>query len=121
MSTTADPISEIKNRLDILDVVGQKVTLKKAGSTFKGLCPFHSEKTPSFVVFPDKGNYHCFGCGANGDIFSFVMKTENLDFAEALRVLAARAGIQLKPRHTDDEAAGRRGGLVQLLEQAVLF
>src|SRR5258708_5463305 len=121
MSTSADPIAEIKARLDVVDVVGQKVTLKKAGSTYKGLCPFHSEKSSSFVVFPDKGNYHCFGCGANGDVFSFVMKTENLDFADALRELAARAGVTLKPRHGDDEAGKRRGELIHLIEQAVLY
>jgi DNA primase len=121
MNTTADPIAEIKSRLDVVDVVGQKVTLKKAGSTYKGLCPFHSEKTPSFVVFPDKGNYHCFGCGANGDIFSFVMKTENLDFADALRELAARAGVTLRAKRGDDEASRRRGELIQLVEQAVLY
>jgi DNA primase len=121
MSTTADPIAEIKSRLEIADVVGQKVALKKAGSTLKGLCPFHSEKTPSFVVFPDKGNYHCFGCGANGDIFSFVMRTENIDFAEALRELAGRAGVALKSRHADDGTGKRRGELIQLLEQATLY
>ncbi len=121
MSQSADPITEIKARLDVVDVVGQKVALKKAGSTFKGLCPFHSEKSPSFVVFPDKGNYHCFGCGANGDIFSFIMKTENLEFSDALKELATRAGIELKPRRADDGAGKRRGELTQLLEQATLF
>src|SRR5947209_17345893 len=121
MSTSVDPIAEIKSRLDVVDVVGQKVSLKKAGSTFKGLCPFHSEKSPSFVVFPDKGNYHCFGCGANGDIFSFVMKSENLEFADALRELAARAGVELKARRVDDEGGKRRGELIQLLEHAALF
>lgn len=121
MSPSADPIAEIKTRLDVVDVVGQKVTLKKAGQTFKGLCPFHGEKTPSFVVFPDKGNYHCFGCGANGDIFTFIMKTENLDFAEALRVLATRAGVELKPRLTEDANQRRRTQLSELLEQATLF
>lgn len=121
MSTSADPIAEIKARLDAVDVVGQKVALKKAGQTFKGLCPFHPEKTPSFVVFPDKGNYHCFGCGANGDIFTFVMKTENLDFAEALQVLAKRAGVELKPRLSENAAERRRKQLSELLEQAVLF
>jgi DNA primase len=121
MSAVADPIAEIKSRLDVVDVVGQKVTLKKAGSTYKGLCPFHSEKTPSFVVFPDKGNYHCFGCGANGDIFSFVMKTENLDFSDALRELAARAGVTLAAKRGDDESGRRRGELTQLIEQSVLY
>lgn len=121
MSVSADPIADIKSRLDVADVVGLKVTLKKAGSTFKGLCPFHSEKSPSFVVFPDKGNYHCFGCGANGDIFSFVMKTENLEFPDALRELAARAGVELKPQRVDDASGKRRGELLQLVEQAALF
>ncbi len=121
MRPGSDPISEIKSRLDIVDLVGQKVILKKAGQTFKGLCPFHQEKTPSFVVFPDKGNYHCFGCGASGDIFTFVMKTENLDFAEALQMLAGRAGVELKPRLSESAAERRRKDLRDLLEQATLF
>lgn len=121
MSPSTDPIAEIKSRLDIVDVVGQKVQLKKAGSTFKGLCPFHQEKTPSFVVFPDKGNYHCFGCGANGDLFSFVMKTENLDFGEALRELAARAGVELKSRPGNEGGASRRSRLLELVEQAATY
>ncbi len=121
MSPSSDPIAEIKARLDLVEIVGQKVALKRTGHSYKGLCPFHAEKTPSFIVFPDKGNYHCFGCGANGDLFTFVMKTENLDFPEALRLLAARAGVELKPRLTDDAASQRRAQLVQLLEQATLF
>jgi DNA primase len=116
-----DPIADIKARLDIVDVVSQKVALKKSGSTYKGLCPFHTEKSPSFIVFPDKGNYHCFGCGSNGDLFSFVMKTENLDFPEALRALAGRAGIELKSRHSDDASGQRRSQLIQLLEQATVY
>lgn len=91
-------ITEIKDRIGIVDVVSARVTLKKSGRSLKGVCPFHNEKTPSFFVFPDKGNYHCFGCGANGDIFTFVQKTENLDFPEVLALLAERAGIKLQPR-----------------------
>ncbi|HUX88969.1 MAG TPA: DNA primase, partial [Chloroflexota bacterium] len=121
MSPTQDPIAEIKARLDIVDVVGRKVALKKSGQTFKGLCPFHSEKTPSFIVFPDKGNFHCFGCGANGDVFGFVMKTENLDFPEALRQLAAQAGVELKSRTTTEGGDRRRNQLIDVLEQATLF
>src|SRR5579859_779899 len=121
MAASSDPIAEIKARLDLVDVVSQRVTLKRAGSTYKGLCPFHSEKTPSFIVFPDKGNYHCFGCGANGDLFSFVMKTENFAFLEALRSLASRAGVEIKSRYSDDASGQRRAKLIQLLEQSAVF
>ena len=92
-------VDEVKERLDIVEVISQYVPLKKAGRSYKGLCPFHNEKTPSFVVFPENQSWHCFGsCGTGGDVFSFVMKRENLDFGEALATLAARAGVELQPR-----------------------
>ncbi|MCL4534824.1 MAG: CHC2 zinc finger domain-containing protein [Bacteroidetes bacterium] len=107
---TINPIEEIKARLSIVEVISPHVPLKKAGRNFKGLCPFHTEKTPSFIVFPDQGSYHCFGCSAGGDIFTFVMKTQNLEFGDALRMLADRAGVVL-PEHRatpEQEEAHRR-------------
>ncbi len=98
-------VDEIKDRLDIVEVVSSYVALKKAGRNYKGLCPFHAEKTPSFIVFPDTQSWHCFGaCGTGGDVFSFVMRQENLDFSGALRLLAQRAGCDLKPQTEADLA-----------------
>ena len=91
-----DVIAEIKQRMDIETIVGETVRLSRAGRNLKGLCPFHGEKTPSFVVYPKDGSYHCFGCGEGGDILTFVMKTDGLDFRGALEKLAGRAGRRAK-------------------------
>lgn len=89
-------VDDVKQKIDIVDVIGQYVQLKKAGRNFKALCPFHNEKTPSFIVFPDQGTWHCFGaCNTGGDVFTFLMRRENIDFGEALRRLAQRAGVEL--------------------------
>ncbi|MEA3336673.1 MAG: DNA primase [Chloroflexota bacterium] len=91
-------VDEIKERLDIVDVISAYVPLRKAGRSYKALCPFHQEKTPSFVVYQDRGYWHCYGaCGEGGDIISFIQKRENVDFREALEILAAKAGISLEP------------------------
>lgn len=86
---------EIKNKLDIVDIIGEYLSLKSAGSNFRARCPFHNEKTPSFMISPDKQIWHCFGCGKGGDLISFVMEMEGLDFLEALKLLAPRAGVVL--------------------------
>lgn len=91
-------IDEIKQRLDIVEFIATYVPLQKSGRTYKALCPFHTEKTPSFIVFPETQTWRCFGaCSTGGDIFSFVMRRENVDFREALRILAEKAGVELRP------------------------
>lgn len=91
----ANVIEDIRYRCDIESVISSYVSLKRAGSNLKGLCPFHSEKTPSFTVYPETQSFYCFGCGAGGDVISFVMRTENLDYIAAVETLAKRAGISL--------------------------
>ena len=89
---------EVKSRLNIVDIIGEKVTLKKSGRNFKGLCPFHNEKTPSFMVSPDRQVFHCFGCAKGGSAIDFVMEYEHMEFSEALEELANRAGVTLQER-----------------------
>ena len=90
-----EKITAIKNACDIVDIVSECVSLRRAGANFLGLCPFHAEKTPSFTVSPDKQIFYCFGCGAGGNVFSFLMKHGGLSFPEAARTLAGRYGIDL--------------------------
>lgn len=111
--------AEVKNKLSVVDVVGETVQLKKAGTTFKGLCPFHGEKTPSFTVTPGRDTWKCFGCGEGGDIFSFVMKRDGLSFPEALKVLATKAGVELDERTSREDAHKAR--LRDVLESAIAF
>lgn len=100
-----DEVAEVKSRLEITEVVGAYVPLKQAGRNLKAPCPFHDEKSASFMVSPEKGIYHCFGCGEGGDIFNFVMKMEGVDFRTCLEMLARKAGVELKARSGDDGAA----------------
>src|SRR5436190_14031404 len=111
--------AEVKSRLSVVDVVGESVSLKKAGTTYKGLCPFHGEKTPSFVVTPQRETWHCFGCGLGGDIFSFVMQRDTVTFPEALRTLAQRAGVEIDERTQREDAHKAR--LRSVLDSAIAF
>ena len=91
-----DQVEEVRSRADIVEVIGELVPLKKAGREYKANCPFHEERTPSFYVVPDKGFYKCFGCGKSGDVFSFVMERQGLDFVEAVKHVAGRAGVEVR-------------------------
>ncbi|MGH7894365.1 MAG: CHC2 zinc finger domain-containing protein, partial [Candidatus Binatia bacterium] len=96
MAGYAQPLlDDIRAAVDIVDLVGRFVNLRKAGQNWKGLCPFHAEKTPSFMVNPAKGIFHCFGCGVGGDVFGFLMRQDRLTFPEAVRTLARRAAVDL--------------------------
>ncbi|MEK7624762.1 MAG: DNA primase [Patescibacteria group bacterium] len=97
----------IKDRLDIAQIIGEYVTLKKAGVNWKACCPFHHEKTPSFMVQPDKQFWHCFGCGKGGDVFTFIQEIEGLDFVEALKLLARRAGVEIDTQRSEVDASLR--------------
>ncbi len=112
-------VDDIKQRLDIVDVISGYLHLEKSGKSFKALCPFHQEKTASFFVFPERQGWHCFGCGAGGDVFAFVMKKEGLDFGEALKTLAQRAGVALTRRVKEIDERTER--LYQANEAAAIY
>ena len=112
-------IDQIKEKLDIVEVIGEYIKLTKAGANYKALCPFHKEKTPSFMVSPERQIWHCFGCHRGGDIFKFVMQYENVDFPEALRILAKKAGVELK--REDPLIQNQISKLYEIYEAATLF
>jgi DNA primase len=114
-------VETIKERLDIAEVVKEHVKLEKAGQSYKGRCPFHNEKTPSFFVSPVRQSYYCFGCGAKGDIFTFVQELEGLSFKEALKALAEKAGVELKYQPQAKEARGEKERMLEALEAATQF
>lgn len=119
-----DLIEEVRSRNDIVDVISQYVHLQKKGSSYFGLCPFHNEKTPSFSVTPSKQMYYCFGCGAGGNVFTFLMEYENFTFGEAMEALAQRAGVQLPERQMSGEArreADRWGRLLEINREAARY
>ena len=114
--TSSGIAAEIKSKLPVIDVVGETVALKRAGSVYKGLCPFHAEKTPSFIVTPDRESWRCFGCGEGGDIFTFLMRRDGIDFREALSRLAEKAGVELSAQTAKEDRHRRR--LREALEAA---
>ena len=101
MGFTPDFLDEIRNRLPVSEIVGRKVRLVRKGREHTGLCPFHNEKSPSFTVNDDKAFYHCFGCGAHGDVINFVLETEGLSFPETVERLSSQAGLQI-PEYTPE-------------------
>jgi DNA primase len=113
-------LDEIRSRVDMIELVGQSVNLKRAGENWKGLCPFHTEKTPSFTVNPKRGIFHCFGCGVGGDAFGFLMRQDRLGFPEAVRTLAQRAGVELPTQRTP-ESDGKLEGLRRVMALAAQF
>src|ERR1700686_4478329 len=99
-SIPAETIEQIAAANDVVEVIGAYFPLKRAGASFKALCPFHQEKTPSFTVSPQRQTFHCFGCGVGGSVFRFVMDYEHIDFPSSVRKLAARAGIPVIEEHS---------------------
>ncbi len=121
MSSNDNTLQEIKDRIDIVDLVSEYVNLKKAGQNWKGLCPFHAEKTPSFTVSPAKQIFHCFGCGTGGDIFTFLVRHDSLTFPEALNLLAKKAGVTIERSIKSAVKTGEKESLLTILDEAHSF
>ncbi|RJQ13444.1 DNA primase [Candidatus Parcubacteria bacterium] len=115
----SDQVQDIKNRLDIVEIIKGYLRLEKSGINFKGLCPFHNEKTPSFFVSPSRQMWHCFGCSRGGDMFAFIQEIEHVEFADALKMLADKAGVELK--HEDKKLKSQRQKLYDALELSAKF
>jgi len=115
-------IDEVKQRADIVEIIGEDVSLTKAGRTFKGLCPFHSEKHASFFVYPEQQSWHCFGaCNTGGDVFSYIMKKQNIEFGEALRLLAEKEGVTIPSRFEPEARKEERERLYQANQAATQY
>ena len=112
-------IEELLRRNEITEVVGRYVQLKRKGRLYAGLCPFHNEKTPSFFIYPETQNFYCFGCGVGGDVITFIKKIESLSYPEAVKMLAARAGM---PEPEEDDGTGRmRSRILSMNKEAARF
>ena len=116
MYYSEDLVEEVRSRNDIVDVISGYVKLQKKGSSYFGLCPFHNEKSPSFSVSPSKQMYYCFGCGAGGNVFTFIMEYENYSFPEALKLLADRVGVALPEEEQNEEMKRQQNIRTQILE-----
>ena len=116
-----DIINEVRDKSDIVDTISKHVNLKKLGSNYKGLCPFHSEKTPSFTVSEEKQIFHCFGCGEGGDVFSFLMKLENLEFIDVLKMLADEAHVVLEKKNINSELEKTKNTLYEINREAGIY
>jgi DNA primase len=114
-------VDEVKQKIDIVEVIGHDITLAKAGKTFKGLCPFHGEKHPSFYVYPEQQSWHCFGCNNGGDVFSFIMKKQNIDFGEALRQLAQKTGVVIPTKFEPGMESEEKQRLYQVNQAAAQY
>ena len=107
MAIPQSTIEDIRERTDIAEIVSQYVELKRTGANLKGLCPFHQEKTPSFIVSPERQTFHCFGCDRGGNVFTFVMEMEGVNFPEAVRSLGQRCGVEVEERRIPEEERSR--------------
>jgi DNA primase len=109
-----DQVAQVREKTDIVALLQEYITLKKAGRNFKANCPFHGEKTPSFVVSPERQMWHCFGCQKGGDVFTFLMEYEHMEFPEALRTLAEKAGVALQNQKFDSQASSKREKIYEI-------
>ena len=121
MAISEDFLSQLRDRTDIEDLLSSYMALKRRGKNLVGLCPFHSEKTPSFTVYPENGSFYCFGCGAGGDAITFVRRMENLDYVEAVRFLSQRAGLRMPEDGFDDTLSKRRQRILAANREAAKF
>ena len=121
MALPQEFLMELKYKNDIESVLSPYVALKRRGSNLVGLCPFHNEKTPSFTVYPENGSYYCFGCGQGGDIITFIMRIENLDYMDAVSRLADRAGLRMPENGQDDRELKLKNDIYEANREAALF